>query len=75
MYQSMFNFYLQDDYQSLVQQLLNSQQDPATAERLAKAFNDLTLNVQLNTERQFRLKFRDNFEKFIVNVHGFLMVK
>jgi hypothetical protein len=65
----------QDDYQHLVQGLLDSQQDHLVAERLAKAFTDLTSNITLNTERQNRIKFRDNFEKFIVNVHGFLLVK
>ncbi|XP_069695986.1 exportin-4-like isoform X2 [Periplaneta americana] len=65
----------QDDYQQLVQGLLNSQQDQVVGERLAKAFTELTTNLALNTERQNRVKFRDNFEKFIVNVHGFLLVK
>jgi hypothetical protein len=65
----------QDDYQHLVQGLLDSQQDQLVAERLAKAFTELTSNITLNTERQNRIKFRDNFEKFIVNVHGFLLVK
>jgi hypothetical protein len=65
----------QDDYQHLVQGLLDSQQDQVVAERLAKAFTELTLNIALNTKRQNRMKFRENFEKFIVNVHGFLLVK
>ncbi|XP_021938443.1 exportin-4-like, partial [Zootermopsis nevadensis] len=65
----------QADYQHLVQGLLDSQQDQLVAERLAKAFTELTSNITLNTERQNRIKFRDNFEKFIVNVHGFLLVK
>lgn len=65
----------QDDYQHLVQGLLNSQQDRVVADRLAKAFTELTLNIALNTKRQNRMKFRENFEKFIVNVHGFLLVK
>jgi hypothetical protein len=65
----------QDDYQHLVQGLLDSQQDQLVAERLAKAFTELTSNIALNTKRQNRMKFRENFEKFVVNVHGFLLVK
>jgi hypothetical protein len=65
----------QDDYQHLVQGLLDSQQDQLVAERLAKAFTELTSNITLNTGRHNRIKFRDSFEKFIVNVHGFLLVK
>lgn len=65
----------QQEYQSLVQALLSTQTDPVIGERLAKAFTDLTANIPLTCERQNRLKFRDNFEKFIVNVHGFLHVK
>ncbi|XP_015609401.1 exportin-4 isoform X2 [Cephus cinctus] len=65
----------QEQYQQLVQNLLASQTDPQVAERLAAAFTELTANIELNTERVQRLRFRDNFDKFIVNVHGFLMVK
>ncbi|KAF5273427.1 hypothetical protein FQA39_LY07444 [Lamprigera yunnana] len=64
-----------EQYQSLVEGLISLQTDPLVAERLAVAFNELTNNVQLNCERLPRLKFRDNFDKFIVNVHGFLLVK
>ncbi|PNF16845.1 hypothetical protein B7P43_G16786 [Cryptotermes secundus] len=65
----------QDDYQHLVQGLLDSHQDQLVAERLAKAFTELTSNITLNIERQNRIKFRDSFDKFIVNVHGFLLIK
>ena len=68
-------FLLQDDYQHLVQGLLDSQQDQVVAERLAKAFTELTSDITLSTDRQNRVKFRENFEKFIANVHGFLLVK
>ncbi|XP_014203920.1 exportin-4-like [Copidosoma floridanum] len=64
-----------EQYQQLVQQLISEQQDPATAQRLAEAFNELTPDVPLNLDRANRLKFRDNFDKFIVNVQGFLIVK
>lgn len=65
----------QEQYQQLVQTMISEQADAATAQRLAAAFNELTANVVLNTERVHRLKFRDNFDKFIINVQGFLMVK
>lgn len=70
----MFKF-LQEDYQQMVQNIINNQTDSQTAERLAKAFNDLTANVTLITERPQKMRFRENFDKFIVNVHGFLLVK
>ncbi|XP_067013326.2 exportin-4 isoform X2 [Anabrus simplex] len=65
----------QDEYQQLVQQLLNAQQDPIVGQRLAKAFTDLTTGIELNMGRKQRIKFRESFEKFIVTVHGFLLVK
>lgn len=65
----------QEQYQQLVQTMISEQADASTAQRLAAAFNELTANVALNTERVHRLKFRDNFDKFIINVQGFLMVK
>ncbi|KAF7282013.1 hypothetical protein GWI33_003674 [Rhynchophorus ferrugineus] len=65
----------QEEYQNLVQELIRIQGDPMTAERLAAAFNNLTQNISLNCERLSKLKFRDNFDKFIANVHGFLLVK
>ena len=65
----------QEQYQQLVQTLVNLQTDSQVAERLAAAFTELTSNIELNTERVQRLRFRDNFDKFIVNVQGFLMVK
>lgn len=65
----------QDEYQQLTQSLIQMQTDPLTAERLAAAFNQLTLNVPLTCERVPKLKFRDNFEKFVANVQGFLLVK
>lgn len=64
-----------DEYQGLVQNLIQMQSDTLVAERLAAAFNQLTLNIPLNCERLPKLKFRDNFDKFIANVHGFLLVK
>lgn len=65
----------QEDYQALVRALIQMQSDPLTAERLAAAFNNLTLLVAMTCERQPKLRFRENFDKFIANVHGFLLVK
>lgn len=64
-----------EQYKAYVEGLVRSQGDQLVAERLAGAFTQLTENVSLNCERQPKLKFRDNFDKFIVNVHGFLLVK
>ncbi|KAL7287451.1 hypothetical protein TKK_0018556 [Trichogramma kaykai] len=65
----------QDKYQQIVQTLISKQADATTAQRLATAFNELTENIGLDVGRTHRLKFRDNFDKFIVNVQGFLIVK
>lgn len=65
----------QEEYQQIVQTLIDCQPEPEVADRLAKAFTELTTNIYLNTDRLQRSKFRDNFDKFIVNVHGFLLVK
>lgn len=64
-----------DQYQSYVQNLIQNQTDSSNAERLATAFTELTTNIELKPERLWKLKFRDNFDKFIVNVHGFLLIK
>lgn len=64
-----------EQYAGIVQNLIRLQEDPQIAERLANAFNDLTMGLKLNCERQSRMKFRDKFDKFIVNVHGFLLIK
>lgn len=64
-----------EKYNLYVQNLIQSQTDCLIAERLASAFNALTDGIALNCERQSKLKFRENFDKFIANVHGFLLVK
>ncbi|XP_017771460.1 PREDICTED: exportin-4-like isoform X2 [Nicrophorus vespilloides] len=63
-----------EQYQMLVQNMIQMQTDPAVAERLATEFNRLMANVPLTCDRH-KLKFRDQFDKFICNVHGFLLVK
>ncbi|XP_044262474.1 exportin-4-like [Tribolium madens] len=65
----------EEEYTILVDSLIKSQTDPLIADRLAAAFHNLTLNVAMNGGRQPKLKFRDNFDKFIANVQGFLLVK
>lgn len=65
----------QDQYQQLVQNLISEQPSQYTSERLATAFNTLAANVAFTNERVHMFKFRDNFDKFIVDVQGFLMVK
>lgn len=65
----------QSQYQELVQNFLAGQPDQDIAQRLATAFNNLTADVELNGGRTHKLKFRDNFDKFVVSVQGFMMVK
>nr|XP_008197805.1 PREDICTED: exportin-4 isoform X2 [Tribolium castaneum] len=65
----------EEEYTILVDGLIKSQADPLIADRLAAAFHNLTLNVAMIGGRQPKLKFRDNFDKFIANVQGFLLVK
>lgn len=64
-----------EQYKMYVQNLIQSQTDPLVAGRLMSAFSNLMQNIVLNCKRQPMLKFRENFEKFIVNVHGFLLTK
>ncbi|XP_039289584.1 exportin-4 [Nilaparvata lugens] len=63
-----------DDYRQFVQTLIDGS-EPTVAERLAQEFTGLTSNVYLNNSKAEWKTFNDNFEKFIVNVHGFLLVK
>ncbi|XP_022913181.1 exportin-4-like [Onthophagus taurus] len=63
------------EYKVFVKNLIDSCLDTLVAERLAVAFMKLTENLPLNGERAPKLKFRDNFDKFITNVQGFLLVK
>lgn len=66
---------MQDSYKELVDYLIAAQQDPENKSRLTAAFTDLTKDLPLTSERSNRIKFKDNFDKFIVNVRGFLLVK
>ncbi|XP_055939615.1 exportin-4-like [Argiope bruennichi] len=65
----------QTKYKELVQELINSQSDPVTAQRLLTSFNNLSANMTLSLDRHSRIKFRDDFEKFITEVRGYLCVK
>ncbi|XP_018372809.1 PREDICTED: exportin-4-like [Trachymyrmex cornetzi] len=68
----------QEQYQQLIQNIVSTQTDLQVAQRLANAFTALTANVDVNidlNDRPQRLRFEENFEKFVVNVQGFLMVK
>ena len=65
----------QDTYRELVGFLVESQADASNRERLVEAFGELTRNTPFTADRINRIRFRGNFEKFIVNVRGLLLVK
>ena len=50
-------------------------QEEENKQRLLDAFTGLTQNTPLTAERIHRIRFRETFDKFIVNVRGFLFVK
>jgi hypothetical protein len=58
-----------------VNEILTVQTEEVARERLTKAFGELTRDLILTPDRTNTIKFRDNFEKFVANVHGFLLVK
>ena len=74
---STFAFALfQPRYQELVNDLLSRQSDPAYYQRLAEAFHELTpAGRQLSLDRQGKITFMTSFDKFLINVRGFLCVK
>ena len=55
--------------------LINSQGEGERSQRLAKAFTGLTQSVDRCLDRANRLKFRDAFKEFLVEIRGFMMVK
>ncbi|CAB3362620.1 Hypothetical predicted protein [Cloeon dipterum] len=65
----------QQSYHQLVNEILSVQTEDVARERLTNAFGELTTELNLTPDRANLLKFRDNFEKFVANVHGFLLVK
>ena len=66
---------LQSDYEQLVSELIASQDNDLTQQRLRAAFAQLTEGVELSAARAHKIKFRNNFEEFIAEVRGFLHVK
>ena len=67
-----------ENYKDLVNYLIESQGEADNGEnkrRLKGAFGELTKDLPLTSDRVNRMKFRENFEKFAVNVRGFLLVK
>ena len=71
----LFSLLFQNTYDEMVAYLINSQADPVNKQRLTEAFHELTEKIPLTADRMNRIRFRDNFDKFIVNVRGFLLVK
>ena len=69
------DFFFQDTYRELVNYLVESQTDPNNKQRLMEAFRKLTEDLPMSAERIYRIKFRENFEKFVVEVRGFLFIK
>ncbi|XP_072932819.1 exportin-4-like [Epargyreus clarus] len=49
--------------------------DPANVPRLEEAFGVLTNGVLFDGLRTHKIRFQDNFDKFLASVHGFLIVK
>ncbi|GBP80710.1 Exportin-4 [Eumeta japonica] len=49
--------------------------DPANVPKLEESFRILTNGVLFDGFRTHKLRFQDNFDKFLVSVHGFLIVK
>lgn len=71
-----FLFVWQEQYHSLVTELLKSQTVPEYKERLTLAFNQLTppsLSLTLTPENKHI--FMENFDRFLMDVRGFLCVR
>ncbi|XP_064627537.1 exportin-4-like isoform X2 [Lineus longissimus] len=66
----------QERYHALVNELLQTQTDKHTQERLVAAFNKLTPpDFKWNFHRSARIAFLQNFEEFLIGVRGFLCVR
>lgn len=63
--------------ESLARQLIEAfaVNDPANVPRLEEAFAILTNGVLFDGLRPHKMRFQDNFDKFLASVHGFLIVK
>lgn len=55
--------------------LIANQQDPMVADRLSASFDRMLAGVEFDNDRHSKTKFKVNFEKFVSNVKGFLLVK
>jgi len=64
-----------EEYKKIVNNIIQSETNKRVISRLTQAFQQLTWNVEFNTQRINKTKFRDNFEKFVTLVQGFLMIK
>ncbi len=73
---AIINRSFQEKYQEYVHELLNERSQEAYYDRLVQAFNELTPpSLPLNIDRRNRIQFMNNFDKFVINVRGFLCVK
>ncbi|XP_074663144.1 exportin-4-like [Tubulanus polymorphus] len=66
----------QEKFQLLVNELLNMQQDESTRQRILTAFQHISPpNIKYLNNRQNKIAFLQGFEKFLVDVRGFLCIK
>ncbi|XP_078617915.1 exportin-4-like [Branchiostoma floridae x Branchiostoma japonicum] len=66
----------QAQYTQLVHQLVRSQTDTSTAERLAAAFQRLTPpDIPLNMEKTHRSRFEERLQTFVMDVRSILTVR
>ncbi|CAF4851263.1 unnamed protein product [Pieris macdunnoughi] len=63
--------------EGLARQLIHAfaANDPANVPRLEEAFTVLTNGVLFDGLRTHKIRFQDNFDKFLTSVRGFLIVK
>ncbi|CAG4930561.1 unnamed protein product [Colias eurytheme] len=63
--------------EGLARQLIDAfaANDPGNVPRLEEAFGILTNGVLFDGLRTHKIRFQDNFDKFLASVHGFLIVK
>ncbi|GAB0097174.1 LOW QUALITY PROTEIN: exportin-4 [Sergentomyia squamirostris] len=60
-----------EQFVELVQTILQSQQNPAHADKLSAEFRELTNNVDLVNNRFSQFRFTERFDKFLANI-GFM---
>ncbi|XP_050536237.1 exportin-4-like isoform X2 [Daktulosphaira vitifoliae] len=64
-----------EEFQEISMQLINNHNNVLISERLRNAFASLTYNIEFNGQRIMKCRFKENFDNFLTNVHGFLFVK